>query len=59
MRGQIPSGLRMEATPRPVTPSRRVRRADMSATEFIGLVAGWIGAMMLIIFVSALIRLLG
>jgi hypothetical protein len=59
MRGRIACGLRMEATRRPATPSRRVRRADMSPTGFIELVAGWSGAVMLIFFVSTFIRLFG
>jgi len=43
----------------PASPSRHARRADMSPASFVGLVAGWSGALMLILSVSAFIRLAG
>jgi hypothetical protein len=56
MRRQIASHMPMKATRDPATPSCRTRRADMSQTGFIALVAGWSGALMLILFIAAFIR---
>jgi hypothetical protein len=56
---QIVSQTSMEATRNPATPSWRMCRADMSRTGFIGLMAGWTGALVLILFVSAFIRFVG
>jgi hypothetical protein len=35
---------------------RRARRADMSRTAFMGLVAGWTGGLVLVLFFSILAR---
>ena len=39
--------------------TRWARRADMSRSEFIGLVAGWSGGLVLVLFISALARYVG
>jgi hypothetical protein len=45
------------ATPR--APSWRARQADMSRKDFIGLVAGWCSALVLILALSAFTRFIG
>ena len=45
------------ATPR--APSWRARQADMCRKDFIGLVAGWSSALVLILALSAFIRFIG
>jgi hypothetical protein len=40
-------------------PSRRARRADMSRAMFLGLVAGWVGALVVLLIVIAAIRMVG
>jgi hypothetical protein len=55
MRRQIASQMLMGPTRQPA-PSRR---ADMSRTGFIGLVAGWTSALVVILFISAFIRFVG
>jgi len=47
------------ATARPRAPSWRARRADMSRMEFIGLVAGWSTAVVVLLALSLLIRFIG
>ena len=59
MRTHIARRIPTAATRHPATPSRRARRAAMSRAGFIGLVAGWSGALMLILSVSTFIRLAG
>ena len=39
--------------------ARRARRAHMSPAEFIGLVAGWVGGLVLLSFISAVTRYIG
>jgi hypothetical protein len=39
--------------------TRRARRADMSRRDFMGLVAGWSGGLVLVLFISALARYAG
>ena len=39
--------------------ARLARRADMSPAEFIGLVAGWGGGLVLLYFISAMARYMG
>jgi hypothetical protein len=39
--------------------TRRERRAHMSPAEFIGLVAGWGGGLVLLSFISTVARYLG
>ena len=56
MRTAPASHASMAATPRPAAPSRRACRADMSRVSFIGLVAGWSGALILVVSISAAIR---
>jgi hypothetical protein len=43
----------------PPAPSWRARNADMTRKGFIGLVAGWCSALVLILAVSAFIRFIG
>jgi hypothetical protein len=58
MRRRVAYRVSMEA-PHPATPSWRTRHADMSPRGFIGLVAGWSGAVVLILVSSAFIRFVG
>jgi hypothetical protein len=44
---------------RPTPPSSRTRCAEMLPTEFLALVAGWSGAVMVILAVSAFSRMAG
>ena len=44
---------------RPPPPSSRARCAEMSPTGFLALVAGWSGAVMVILAVSAFSRMAG
>ncbi len=37
----------------------RARHADMSRKDFIGLVTGWIGGLVLVLFMSVLARYVG
>jgi len=46
-RTQIASQASMQAMRNPAPPSGRARRADMSRVDFIGLMAGWTGALVL------------
>ena len=39
--------------------TRRARRTDMSKRDFMGLVAGWSGGLVLVLFISALVRYVG
>ena len=59
MRRHIASQMSMEFVRHLVTPARRARRADMSRADFIGLVAGWSGGIVLVLFISALARYVG
>jgi len=59
MRRPIAQRMPTAATPHPAMPSRRAGRAAMSRADFIGLVAGWSGALVLILSASAFIRLAG
>jgi hypothetical protein len=43
----------------PPAPSWRARNANMTRKGFIGLVAGWCSALVLILAVSAFIRFIG
>jgi len=43
----------------PRAPSRRAGQADMCRKDFIGLVAGWTSALVLILALSAFIRFIG
>ena len=43
----------------PPAPSSRARNADMTRKGFIGFVAGWCSALVLILVVSAFIRFIG
>jgi hypothetical protein len=43
----------------PPAPSWRARGADMTRKGFIGLVAGWCSALVLVLAVSAFIRFVG
>ena len=43
----------------PLAPSWRARNADMTRKVFIGLVAGWSSALVLILALSAFIRFVG
>ena len=56
MRSHIASPWFMAAPP---APSCRARHADMTRMGFIGLVAGWGSALVLILAVSAFIRFVG
>jgi hypothetical protein len=47
------------ATAKPRAPSWRTRRADMSPMEFIGLVAGWSTAVVVVLALSVFIRFIG
>ena len=47
------------ATARSRAPSWRARRADMSRMEFIGLVAGWSSAVVVLLALSVSIRFIG
>ena len=58
MRSHIASPSFMAAWP-PAAPSCRARHADMTRMGFIGLVAGWGSALVLILAVSAFIRFVG
>jgi hypothetical protein len=56
MRSHIAANKSMKATCRPAAPSWRARGADMSRVGLIGLGTGWSGALVLVLFVSALVR---
>jgi hypothetical protein len=45
--------------PRPSSPSRRARRAHMSRHAFIGLAAGWVAGIVLLLAAALLVRGLG
>ena len=47
------------AMPRPRAPSWRARDAEMSRLEFIGLVAGWSTAVVVVLALSVFIRFIG
>ena len=47
------------AAARPRAPSWRARRADMTPMEFIGLVAGWSTAVVVVLALSVVIRFIG
>jgi hypothetical protein len=47
------------ATARPRAPSWRARHADMTRMEFIGLVAGWSTAVVVVLALSVFIRFIG
>jgi hypothetical protein len=47
------------ATARPRAPSWRVRRANMTPMEFIGLAAGWSSAVVVVLALSVSIRFIG
>jgi hypothetical protein len=59
----MPSRLASQSFPAamvaPLAPSWRARNADMTRKVFIGLAAGWCGALVLILAVSAFIRFAG
>ena len=59
MRSHIASPSFVAAMAAPLAPSCRARHADMTRMGFIGLVAGWCGALVLILAVSAFIRFVG
>jgi hypothetical protein len=59
MRSRIAPQSFVAAMPRPAGPSRRAGHADMSRMGFIGLMAGWCSALVLILAVSAFIRFVG
>jgi hypothetical protein len=44
---------------RPRAPSWRARHADMTRTEFIGLVVGWSSALVAVLALSVFIRFIG
>jgi hypothetical protein len=44
---------------RPRAPSWRARHADMTRMEFIGLVAGWSTAVVVVLALSVFIRFIG
>jgi hypothetical protein len=46
----------MEPACRPATHARRAPHVHMSRAEFIGLVAGWSGGLVVVLFISALAR---
>jgi hypothetical protein len=58
MRRQIASQVLMEPTRQPA-PSWRMRCTDMSRKSFIGLMAGWTSALVVVLFISAFIRSAG
>jgi hypothetical protein len=61
MRREIECQVLMASTRQPA-PSRRTRCADIvdiSGRGFIGIVAGWTGALLVILVISALIRFFG
>jgi hypothetical protein len=47
------------AMARPRAPSWRARHADMTQMEFIGLVAGWSTAVLVVLALSVFIRFIG
>jgi len=47
------------AMPRPRAPSWRARDAHMTRQEFIGLVAGWSTALVVVLALSVFIRFIG
>jgi len=59
MHSRLASQSFVAAFAAPRAPSRRARQADMCRKDFIGLVAGWSTALVLILAVSAFIRFVG
>ena len=59
MRSRLAAQSFVTAITAPPAPSRRARGADMTRKGFIGLVAGWSIALVLILAVSAFIRFVG
>ena len=59
MRSRLASQSFVAAMAAPPAPSWRARNADMTRKGFIGLVAGWCSALVLILAVSAFIRFIG
>jgi hypothetical protein len=59
MRSRLASHSFAAAMAAPRGPAWRARHADMSGVGFIGLVAGWCSAIVLILFLSTFIRLVG
>jgi hypothetical protein len=56
MRSHIAANKSVKATCRPAASSWRARSADMSRAGFIELGTGWSGVLVLVFFVSALVR---
>jgi hypothetical protein len=59
MGSQVASHKADQIIRRPTPPSSRTRHAEMSRAEFLALVTGWSGAVVLVFAVSALARLVG
>jgi len=59
MRSRLAPQSFVAAMAAPPPPSWRARNADMTRKGFIGLVAGWCSALVLILAVSAFIRFIG
>jgi hypothetical protein len=59
MRSRSASQSFAAAMTAPPGPSWRARHADMSRVGFIGLVAGWCSALVLILVLSAFIHFVG
>ncbi len=59
MRSRLASQSFVAAMAAPPAPSWRARHADMTRMGFIGLVAGWCSALVLILALSAFIRFVG
>jgi hypothetical protein len=57
MGSQVATHSAVQTVRGPTSPSRQTRRADMSRAAFVGLVAGWSGAVMAIFAFSTFIRL--
>jgi hypothetical protein len=56
---QVPSHKADQIVRRPTPPSSRTRCAEMSRARFFALVAGWSGAVVVILAVSAFARIVG
>ena len=59
MRSRLASQSFVAAIAAPPAPSWRARQADMCRRDFIGLVAGWSSALVVILALSAFVRFVG